>query len=1586
LDIDLFMLGMNPKKYTYKIAAIVLLFFAFCQVGKAQCTFDLDIVNVRASYCNNNGIISVSMTGNNIAPVHIELLLDNSVVARSTSANQQFAALRAGVYTVRAYSCQGTSDEEVKEMTVTVENEEEPLDVFRVENPFRHNSMRCLPTGMVSINIAKGVPRPSYTIEITSAPAGYAGERVFKTDSAGVIDIGNLPAGIYSFDVSDVCFGIPIRNVEIRNISSDFPTLPYGSSITTGNNCREAFACVDVIQNWDLLHYWVENRSEYYEVAFSFDGNAPAADAWMSPDDCSRLYLPDLYKGMHENNMKVRAYLRIKGTDCMIMEELSFAPPENELRFEEYDRNCTDYAYIFDVSTPLCPPFRWELRNLGGTLVQSGNGTDNQRIENLEYDRTYRLTLLDSVNNIIEINGSPTISISSPLPRIEEIYVWRDCGEFVDWEFIMNPLICRPVTWQVFESGTLIKSSPAPVHTNSVRIGGLEYDKHYLFRITDQMGVRYSGTHIHERQDTVTISETKRCTYYNMSFQHRNACLFDLVMKHGDMIVGSAKNVQEVTVEKLQYDTIYSIFVTDPVTGTILLEVDTMIKISADFSIFQEIKVGEYKCEEYTLSIVNSIECASLKWSVTIRYEADNSLFFSGEYEDMPGLQYGVGYIVTVIDEIGRETSVIFNVSYTAEFTGEAAYVPCLTANDSIDGHIYIAGDLYSGVRIRFLSGPKIPVHTEVILDMDTMINFFYPFSQNYLIAEDVVMEKGEYAFEVEDRCKKMTDTIRVYFESKRYEIRNFGFYLDEETDVCNGTGGTTRLYPLGRIYWDGILIENDSTRYTVIESPGGRTNGYTVAPSGYIPMSETGRYVFQIHHRDVCSFDTVGVHFQQRPVAPEGTSGYMCSETDGTAYIFIQAKGGLPPYTYTLDKTNEENDTGFFEVITSIGETYNITVKDACGRRTPFPVQIIALDQMTVIGGRFDVCRGGDLNLTGLLMGAIEYEWRKEPDATIIATTQNLHIPNVTFDDAGDYTVRITPFGCNRIVEEISTVTVYELPPPSVDDTIFICRLGTPHRLWIKPEEGYEIQWRNPLNNSVSSSPEITIHGDEEYDFYLSLVERWQGSIICRSGEKKVTVKRNTKQAVFLSAHVKNVCTPEEGNAGAIDLVVSGGSEPYQYLWSTGATTQNLVDIPVGDYSVEVEDAYGCSNAASYSVTNQSPIILTLRVEQAYDCASTIGTQTTILTNISGGTTPYKLPEWIIDGVTATLGDTLITSSYNETVTLRVTDDRRCVKDTTFVTSIPAYGIYSSVIDCNDHVYGFDAVVHGASGSTYLWEFGDGQTSTIRNPRMQFEQPGEYEVSLTVNNIGGNSCTYELKNFEVYPIPDVIAGDVQFCIGEPVEVIVTGSADYYIWRHGNRVDTTDVYVIETTGRYTIRGMTENGCWKSIAIEASHYPYYQYQIYTDRREVTPEDPAIQIRTDEVPGSFLTWDFGDGYTIDNRNDLTYIYDVSRDTRYRLALSAINPHGCLETASVFIHVNRIPLANTFTPNGDGIHDIFLRGWRIEVFNRNGVLLYEGTEGWDGTYKGVPVGSDTYFYCLYDDTEEGVKRYVNYVTIVR
>jgi hypothetical protein len=57
---------------------------------------------------------------------------------------------------------------------------------------------------------------------------------------------------------------------------------------------------------------------------------------------------------------------------------------------------------------------------------------------------------------------------------------------------------------------------------------------------------------------------------------------------------------------------------------------------------------------------------------------------------------------------------------------------------------------------------------------------------------------------------------------------------------------------------------------------------------------------------------------------------------------------------------------------------------------------------------------------------------------------------------------------------------------------------------------------------------------------------------------------------------------------AGSIDISVSGGSGTYSYAWSNGMTTEDVVNLPTGVYTVEVTDVVtGCNTARTFDITN---------------------------------------------------------------------------------------------------------------------------------------------------------------------------------------------------------------------------------------------------------------------------------------------------------------------------------------------------------------------------------------------------------------
>jgi len=64
--------------------------------------------------------------------------------------------------------------------------------------------------------------------------------------------------------------------------------------------------------------------------------------------------------------------------------------------------------------------------------------------------------------------------------------------------------------------------------------------------------------------------------------------------------------------------------------------------------------------------------------------------------------------------------------------------------------------------------------------------------------------------------------------------------------------------------------------------------------------------------------------------------------------------------------------------------------------------------------------------------------------------------------------------------------------------------------------------------------------------------------------------------------------CAP--GSDGSIDVTVSGGTSPYNYLWSDGSVTEDLTGISAGTYTITVTDAVGCQDIVTTTISQGSP------------------------------------------------------------------------------------------------------------------------------------------------------------------------------------------------------------------------------------------------------------------------------------------------------------------------------------------------------------------------------------------------------------
>ncbi len=483
----------------------------------------------------------------------------------------------------------------------------------------------------------------------------------------------------------------------------------------------------------------------------------------------------------------------------------------------------------------------------------------------------------------------------------------------------------------------------------------------------------------------------------------------------------------------------------------------------------------------------------------------------------------------------------------------------------------------------------------------------------------------------------------------------------------------------------------------------------------------------------------------------------------------------------------------------------------------------------------------------------------------------------------------------------------------------------------------------------------------------------------ICIPKTSSFTITQPASPLVVTS-NVSQVYDCVNPTVGTIDITPSGGTPPYSYAWSNTATTQDLVNVPAANYTVTVSDANGCVLSLPFTIIQPLPITINVNFTDEFDCASQTAYKRSVAT-VTGGFAPYLLT-WSRGAASGALNE-IMTTNQSGTVNLHVSDAKGCQADYTYNLDVVKPELQSVLMDCRRFMWEFTAIDPNANGQfySYNWDFGDGTSSTNQKVQHSYANPGTYNVILTMSSAACPAIVYR-RTVVVEPLARLSLGNtVRLCEGDSVTQRVIGGTFTKLW---SNYSTKDSLVIKQQGDYSVICTSPNGCTDTLNFTVLT-DMYNYVIETDRNELTLDGKPLKMWTQETTPSQYSWDFGDG-TFGNGNNISHAYNIVKDGVIEIKLSVTNPYGCTETATKRMWVVNNSLANTFTPNGDGINDVFMPGWNLKVYNRNGILVYEGDKGWDGTYKGQLVSKDTYYYVMDYVTETGAKFKDGYVMVVR
>lgn len=521
----------------------------------------------------------------------------------------------------------------------------------------------------------------------------------------------------------------------------------------------------------------------------------------------------------------------------------------------------------------------------------------------------------------------------------------------------------------------------------------------------------------------------------------------------------------------------------------------------------------------------------------------------------------------------------------------------------------------------------------------------------------------------------------------------------------------------------------------------------------------------------------------------------------NGSIDLFVN--GGITPYTYLWSNSQTTEDLSGLS-----GGNYFVTITDnnGCFRvdsffvHEPSPLNLTLTKQdVTCFGGNDGFI---DINVTG---GSPSYNFNWSNGS------YNEDLWNIM---SNTYSVTVTDmYGCIKD----TALIVYQIPeimatPYSTNST---CGMND-GAAWVDNVSGgvtpYSFQWNfGPLTDSVANLYAGT--------YNLQIKD-------ANNCKKDFTFNINDIGAPTISVNSYGDITCNGANNGYINMDVTGGTTPYTYNWSNGATTQNISGLAQNYYILTVTDALGCK-ASNYADIKEPEMLNAFLNTFPPTCPGNSNAGVNV--NTYGGTQPYTY-EWHICP-NQTSYDDLCAGNFSFTTTdanlysqpagaykLYLYDANGCSYIDTVVISEPDSIQISAVIhDVKCFNYNDGKVDLTITGGMPPYSFN--WSNNTYSEDLDWVNVGTYSVTVTDMNSCTKLATYTINQPTQINI-SYTKNDIT-CFGGnngSIDITVSGGISPYTFNWGPQGNTEDLINLYS-GYYNINVYDANNCYAGLGVD-----------------------------------------------------------------------------------------------------------------------------------------------------------------------
>lgn len=619
----------------------------------------------------------------------------------------------------------------------------------------------------------------------------------------------------------------------------------------------------------------------------------------------------------------------------------------------------------------------------------------------------------------------------------------------------------------------------------------------------------------------------------------------------------------------------------------------------------------------------------------------------------------------------------------------------------------------------------------------------------------------------------------------------------------------------------------------------------------------------------------------------------------------------------------------------------FNGSTCGATGQRVVIAYSFINFNPNAVLNvlSNSPVCVGSVINFTTSSINNGNYSWFGPGGFTSSIQNASLVTNSNSF---GTYTVSVGYL--NGCIPYTSTISINVSPSPTL--SVISSTYCQGQALTLSASGASSFTWQpgnitgNTVTYTVGTPFSFTVNGTSS------------GCI----GTYTSQVNPVMFTPVSVTSNSFNICPNQ--------TITLNAANALSYTWQPGNYTgSSYTQSPSSSltYTVLGINSMGClsTETVNVNVSNTGTVFVT--------CPSTIicaGESTTL--TASGSTSYTWNPGLVINNSIVVSPSS--TQSY--TVNAAIGTCTAMAVQTISVINIPTVSISSN--SAMSMCSGAQLVLNAIGATTYTWYPG-----LVANSSLTVF-PTTNQTYTLIGGIG--TCTSQAvasvtitSNINI----SLSASVYSICIGQPVLLTANGGSGFYDWQPNINSNNDSVTVFpQHNTTYTVSSSSGNCVsTKTIHISVS----FVNADFTDDSENTTYFDEVNFYNLSQNNHFNYWYINNGYYTEAVNP-TVIF--SEPGNYAACLMVKNDFGCTDTLCKVISVgcpdDIVYLPNTFTPNGDGLNDVFnvstlgycIEKFSLKIYDRWGELIFESEDilkGWDGKFKKEIVKDDVYIYLL-------------------